>query len=236
MKTKNKKRLQILFPFLIFFILLLGIGIYKIYRLQSIKETHVTHPETLPGTRAKPTQKELPASGIISGLEAEETPDLLEDPLEEIVSEPEQGRSEETPKELHPVYIALVKSLFAPKNVSFETFQSRVTSDDAYTSGKVYFQDENGRLESYLWMDNKGAIHEQLTGQDGQGNRIDEIEIGLWSPASKEKTATLSVNKLSIFEWVSASDTGKKEERVTEYTITPQLRFQKGKTFVKVSR
>jgi hypothetical protein len=136
---------------------------------------------------------------------------------------------------LASIYIPSTKSLFFASDASIETFRNRITQPGHPVRGKMYYQGENGLLESFLSIDEKGFIHEIVYSYDPAGNPVDEVEIGLLVPdGSIKKHATLSVNKLSVFELTTDKLAGKKQERVTEYSISPQLRFKKGRTFSKL--
>jgi hypothetical protein len=161
-------------------------------------------------------------------------------------------------KELTAIYIPLTQSLFKKSDVSENSFINKpritqtqreelkideikaelnmknVPSEDL-VPGKLYYHGENGRLESFVYVNPNGKIHEYLVTYDPRGNYVDCIENGLiTSEHGKVKYASLSTNKLSIFEIQPAKQNGKKEEIVTEYSINPQLQFKRGKTFTKV--
>jgi hypothetical protein len=77
--------------------------------------------------------------------------------------------------------------------------------------GKIYYPGKNGLIESFLTVDEKGAVHEILTSYDGNGNPVDEVEIGLLVPYSSEKEhAVLLVHKLSGFEITLVKSSGKR--------------------------
>jgi hypothetical protein len=161
-------------------------------------------------------------------------------------------------KDLTTIYIPSTKSLFRKPDISeYRTnTSSRITStqrkelriDEIKTDilmknipsedlsmGKLYYAGENGRLESFVYIEPKGKIREYLLSFDPKGNYVDCIEIGLISPENERiKHAGLLTNKISIFETQYRKSTKGKEEIVTEYTINPQLQFKKGKTFTKV--
>ena len=118
-------------------------------------------------------------------------------------------------KELSSIYIPLTKSVFSIKNLT-----------ENQISGKIYYQGENGRLESSIRMDEDGAIHEYLASYNPQNQLVDSLRIGFWNPNTNDKKyATLSVNKISVFE---------NEVRVTEYFINPHMQFRKGRSFSKL--
>ncbi|MCL1938699.1 MAG: hypothetical protein FWF52_09930 [Candidatus Azobacteroides sp.] len=161
-------------------------------------------------------------------------------------------------KELTSVYIPLTKSVFgrtdAPENV-FLTKPSLTQAEwenlkvaevktlaslkniplENLREGKLYYQGENGRMESFLYMDSKRKISEYLITYDPKGNSVDCLEVGCWIPETDEKKfANLSNNKLSVFELAPVKANGKREEIVTEYAITPALQFVRGKVFSKI--
>jgi hypothetical protein len=103
-------------------------------------------------------------------------------------------------------------------------------------TGKIYYQGNNGKLESSV-LHNEGVFKEQLKSYDYAGNKVDELEIGVVDETAKTvKHAVISKNKISVFEIVTAK--GKKQEqqveKVTEYAITPQMKFREGKTYTRL--
>ena len=162
-------------------------------------------------------------------------------------------------KELTSVYIPLTKSVFGrtdtPENVflakspltqaQWENMKitdikilayMKNTSLENLREGKLYYQGENGRLESFLYIDSKRKISEYLISYDSKGNAVDCLEVGCWIPETNEiKFANLSNNKLSVFELAPVQANGKREEIVTEYAITPAMQFVRGKVFSKIS-
>ncbi|GHT00574.1 hypothetical protein FACS189421_12750 [Bacteroidia bacterium] len=247
MNSVNKKKTIIsVLIFLVPLILVIGIGIYKYQQkeqpaeetvLPPIENNNVEHkPAKSKNEIEKPVVEAIPILNPDSSLEETETneTEVEADKMEELEKELEIAPV--VKKELGQVYIPMTKSLFISSNVSIESFQSRLDQKDNRAHGKLYYQGENGRLESYLSVDSNGLLHEYLVGYDPVGNPVETIEIGLLhlEKAPDKKYATLSVDRLSIFEIFTSKTSGKKEERVTEYSITPQLRFHKGKTFTKI--
>jgi len=161
-------------------------------------------------------------------------------------------------KDLSAIYIPLTKSVFGrtdtPENVFLaksrlsQTQWDNMKTTDMKTlallkdaslenlrEGKLYYQGDNGRLESFLYMDSKRKISEYLISYDPKGNSVDCLEVGCWIPETDEKKfAHLSNNKLSVFELAAVKTNDKREEIVTEYTITPEMQFVRGKVFSKI--
>ena len=224
--------------------LLIGMGIYK-YRASSVSEeenaTEQMEVKPVEKTATKPEE----VSNISTDSEIVSDPDLdfieegsLDSFPEEIEKEKVAEEIENTPaneKELTSIYIPSTKSLFSASDASIDIFRNRITQSEPPVRGKIYYQGENGLIESFLSTDEKDAIREVLFSYDPAGNPVDELEIGLLIPDSPErKYATVSVNKLSVFELTLSKSANEKQERVTEYFVTPQLRFKKGKTFTKL--
>jgi hypothetical protein len=135
----------------------------------------------------------------------------------------EKNHNQEAPgdnKELTTIYIPLTKSLFNTDNLSVVHI----------SKGKVYYSGVNGRLESQIIV-NGDQEFERLTSYNPQGNKVEDLIIGLVDENGiKRKYASFSQNRISLIEIT----TGKEEETVTRYLITPELRFVKGKTYKKV--
>jgi hypothetical protein len=235
---KNKTAISLVIFLLILF-LLVGIGIYKFQHNGNLSDNETVSPaqeEVLEkNSTAKKANPDSPVAPEIPMLhpdsgQNEERGETIEH-NEAIEKEAESAPLEK--KELTAIYIPITKSLFSSSSVSFDSFKSRMTHGEP-AQGKIYYQGDNGKIESLLSIDSNGSFHEQLVSYDPEGNPVDRIEIGLLCPETNDKKyATLSVNRLSVFE-LSTAKTGKKEERVTEYSITPQLRFVRGKTFTKL--
>jgi hypothetical protein len=161
-------------------------------------------------------------------------------------------------KEPATIYIPSTKSLFRKSDLSEYRLntQPRITpiqrdelkideiktdirmknvSSEDLLPGKLYYAGENGRLESFIYTEPGGKIHEYLLSFDSKGNYVDCLEIGLINSEDERiKYAGLLTNKISVFETQYNKPTEKKAEIVTEYTINPLLQFKKGKTFTKL--
>jgi hypothetical protein len=80
-----------------------------------------------------------------------------------------------------------------------------------------------------------GAALEILVSYDAEGAEVDRLEIGVLTvDGEARKYATVLVNRLSVFELVASKTSEKRQEQMTEYLITPNLSFRKGKTFRKL--
>ena len=219
--------------------LLTGIAIYLFREQKMVEDENITEQTEMKPVETSVTKTEkAPDVPEDSETPADLDSDFMEEtPFESVPEKPEEGNTAETgeKKELGSIYIPVTKSLFSASDVSMDAFQNRITQSEASVRGKIYYQGENGLLESFLSVDEKGVIHEILFSYDPAGNPVDRMEIGLLAPDNTEKKyATLSVNKLSVFELTASEAAGKRQERVTEYFITPQLRFKKGRTFSKL--
>jgi len=249
----------------LFLILLIAIGLSKFYiarnavvepvkqEMEKEKEEKKVSP---PKVETKEEIADIPeAEEIDISIDAESEEEMILEP-EVIDLEPELPVKK---KELTAIYIPLTRSLFANSDNLEESFfnKSRLNQiqreylkiDETkiginikaiplenLVPGKLYYQGDNGKLESFLFLDSGENVHEILVSYDPKGDYVDCIEIGLVSTLENEgkKFATLSVNKLSVFELAFSKMGDKKEEIVTEYSINPQLRFRKGKTFTKL--
>jgi hypothetical protein len=236
--------------FLIVILVLAGTGVYVFQsNKKTIQEDSIPSVEEKIVVNKQKKSKKQPEEAVVQEIPMENPilePEEAEsnEPVEETINEEKSAETEVeisntngVKKELTTIYIPLTKSLFTSPNISRESFQSRMMQPEhPVVFGKSYYQGENGKLESSLRIDAEGNLHEQLHSFDSDGNLVDNIEIGFLSPEPHpRKYATLSVNKLSVFEISTTSASGKKEERVTEYSITPQLQFRKGKTFSKIT-
>jgi len=104
---------------------------------------------------------------------------------------------------------------------------------DQVYAGKVYYQGENGKLESHI-NQNKNEVCEELISYDNNGKEVDKLEIGYICDTTKHlKCAVLFKNKISIYE-TKSSGNDNKEEFVTEYLISPKMKFSPGKTYTKL--
>jgi hypothetical protein len=250
MNTKKQKaiisRLLVIVPFC----LLAVVGIYMYYEREKLNVDDSS--DTL---RVEEVAEEKPApvkqNPQKPPFRIEPDTDLGEDGLPE--ERPEEGSEEAAidmavdttavadeavsveKKVLSTIYIPQTKSLFSDSNVSIDTFLSRVLQSDHPVSGKVYYRGENGLIESVLTVDESGVVREVLVSYDAGGQPVDRLEIGMLAPNSfAKKYAVLSVYKLSVFEQTAEKTSNTRQERVTEYTITPQLYLKKGKIFTKL--
>ena len=243
MKEKFKKTISRLAVILLIG-MLTGIAIYIFRQPKPVEEETITpqpKTETKKNVETK-TEKTVDVSEILetpsnsdSNVIEEKLPDSFSEKIEEgKIAETIENRFEHK-KELNSIYIPLTKSLFSASDASINVFRNRIMQSEPPVRAKIYYQGENGLIESLLSLDEKGAIHETLFSYDPAGNPVDKLEIGLLVPDSSEKKyATISVNKLSVFELTSTLSADKRQERVTEYFITPQLRFKKGRTFSRL--
>ena len=265
MRNRQKIIIVLLFTLIVFLISLIGVGLYKFYNVKKIlEELNVPEVVEEIVEKKAPTRKiENEVVPIIpeeelEDMDMEEDVELIED---ETTEEKELELKIESPslekQELTSIFIPRTRSLFAKvssledlfANKTPMTSEQRVylkineikATDFATTSlenlflGKLYYQGDNGRLESFLYLDSQGMVREYLVSYDPKGNVVDYIEIGIIiSEAGRKKYATLSVNKLSVFELSQPEAGNRRRELVTEYSITPQLRFNKGRTFSKL--
>ena len=162
-------------------------------------------------------------------------------------------------KYLGHVHISYAKSIFSKLNTNEQipSNNSRITQEEkevlridqikagidfrnvpsaSLFKGMLYYSGENGRLESFIYIDPDGKMHEYLVSYDPKGDYVNSLEIGVVNPGNDEKKyAIVANNKLSVFELQSTKEIGaKKEEKVTEYFINPQMQFNKGKTYTKL--
>jgi len=125
-------------------------------------------------------------------------------------------------KEFTVVDIPQTKSLlFDPRNNTLNPVDT----------GKVYYQGISGKLQSHIKR-NKNEVYEELISYDSNGNVVDELEIGYISNSSKHlKCAVIFKNKISIYETIPSNNDNTKKEIVTEYLISPEMKFTRGKTY-----
>jgi len=129
------------------------------------------------------------------------------------------------PQEFTMIDIPQTKSLL---------FDSQNNALNRIDTGKVYYQGISGKLQSRIKR-NKNEIYEELISYDNNGNAVDELEIGYISNTSKYlKCAVIFKNKISIYETIPSNKDTTKEEIVTEYLISPQMKFTRGKTHTKL--
>jgi hypothetical protein len=208
------------------------IGGYRIYLYRLDKNQKEHHREVAIETNKankKESPKREPAKPVVT--EEIDTSQPADEPTESVVvlienesagAEPVKEAVES--KNLNPVYLAQSKSLFNSSNFSIENLPA----------GKSYFQGENGRLESVVSKTDDG-ISERLVSYDYHGQKSDDLEIGRIDGAGRVvKYTIISGNRISVFELVTDEKGKKTEEKVTEFLITPQLKFNKGKTYSKL--
>jgi flagellar basal body-associated protein FliL len=157
----------------------------------------------------------------------EENPVENPEPVDSAQTQPEEVVKEEVlpekPKEPTALFVSRTKSLFNSPDLS----------PDNLPQGKVYYQGDNGKLESQVKKENNEDI-EELTSYDYTGKKMDVLEIGHIGHSNHyKKYAVIAKNKISVFEIILTKN-NKMEEKVTEYTITPQMKFVKGKTYTKL--
>ncbi|GHV55720.1 hypothetical protein FACS1894182_00610 [Bacteroidia bacterium] len=225
---------------------MIGIAVYKLHQPEEVAEKEIVpeNPkvEQIEEDKSKPT-KQITNTDSVKKNTSNLDVFISEEPMDDLPEEmnehtPEAIVIEETSvekKELTAIYIPLTKSLFFASDASIDVLKRRVKQSERSFSGKIYYQGENGLIESFLTIDEEGVMHEILASYDPNGNAVDHVEIGLLIPGNPEKKyATLSVNKLSVYQLTMVKSSNKKQERVTEYSINPQLYFKKGKTFTKL--
>jgi hypothetical protein len=228
-KKANKTRIVILAIACLAFVT--GMIFYKTCNLsENIPEEEKI--EKLKEPKSKPSVKS-PKKEIVTPVTPVDTPQIeavaaIEEPEPEMnpVNDENPGtivfEQNEEVKELTNIYIPLTKSLFKRSNLLINDLPS----------GKIYYSGVNGKLKISI-VHRDGKTFEYLTSYNIQGEKMDFLEIGLIDENSVRKYAILSQNKISTFEIIQ--DNGKKgEENVINYSITPELRFVKGKTYKKV--
>ena len=219
-KSREKTGIICVILLILFVVFMLGVWFFKQSKtIQEIIEEPIIPPttETKKKKQDTTTYKEpiidIPLEQEFDPIETIEendnnTTDIFEN-TEEIHKETEKK------KELSSIYIPLTKSSLSGKNLT-----------ENQISGKIYYQGENGRLESFIHLDEEGATHEYLVCYNVQNQPIDSLKIGYWNPHTQDKKyATLSVNKISVFE---------NEVRVTEYFINPHMQIRRGRSFSKL--
>jgi len=181
-------------------------------------------PSKKDNDKKNPKEPEPPL--VVEEIEIEEPEEEI--PLEEETEQEEETDNTEQPKEVEeqrellPIHIPHVKSLFSTSNISVQDLPEK----------KQYYNGNNGIIESIVEKKGDNLFHEHLITYDYKGNKVDQLEIGIIDEnTQKKKYAVLFQNNISTFE---TSSEGKAEEIVTTYRITPDLRFIKGKTYKKV--
>ena len=156
-----------------------------------------------------------------------------DEPINDIFSEGQLGYTRKTATEgigesheFATINIPQTKSLlFDPRNNIL----------NQVAAGKIYYQGENGKLESCIITNrNRNEVCEELISYDNKGNEVDKLEIGYVCDSAKHlKCAVIFKNKISIYETKSNGE-GKNVKIVTEYLISPQMKFSRGKTYTKL--
>jgi|GEM_PF-5235034 hypothetical protein len=194
------------------------------------KEPTVTEqPAEQPGTTTptKPADVDTtePHINEADSLQATEQPEEPEiDSLAMEGSEEEAANNTAETPDAAFLHIPRTKSIF---NAEFD-------SPEALPFSKNYYQSSRGKVESLVLSNNEGEKIEYLITYDKDGNKLDNLEIGLINKDNKRiKYAVVYQNKVSTYT-LSFNKDNKAQETVTEYSITNDLRFRKGKTYVKV--
>ncbi|MDR1610808.1 MAG: hypothetical protein LBS08_04780 [Candidatus Symbiothrix sp.] len=126
--------------------------------------------------------------------------------------------------ETEAIYIPQTRSLL---------FHTQNSVLDRIPAGMIYYEGKNGKLESSINR-NETGIHEELTSYDEKGNFVDKLEIGYICDSVRHlKCAVIFKNKISIYEMKLSAD-NKNEEVISEYLISPQMKFSKRKTYKKL--
>jgi hypothetical protein len=231
-KEKNNEKKIAIFIITICILFILGMAFYKTCSFsEEIPEEKPieTVKEKEPKPSVKPPKSVIVEPDTVSEQEIDsiatiENPEIenggiVEEKPETVVPEPVEKQ-----KELSNIYIPFTKSLFNRPNLSINDLPER----------KIYYSGENGRLESSFVL-KEGKTIEYLVSYNPQGEKVDNLEIGLIDEkAVRKKYATFSQNKISTFETIQGKEKEKEEESVTNYSITPELRFVKGKTYKKI--
>lgn len=129
--------------------------------------------------------------------------------------------------------IEKTRSLFTPrKDLRIENLPKN----------KIYYEGNNGVLESVVYS-SEGGLSEKLVSVKPDGEFVDALEIGFIDLVDKngdpvftiEKYAVVYRNKISVYELTRKGRNSARDEKVTEYTISPQLEFIRGKTYSKIN-
>lgn len=227
-----KKKVEISIIWVIFYIILLlfvsGLLVYKTFFEKPSREEIPIETKKEETIQATPERKKEKAPVI------EQKPDTLKilveeeipDTTEVIAKNIEIVTETKSPEELGRLRIPQTRSLF---NLSSSSYLANLPE------GKIYYDGSHGKLESQVIYGEK-EISEKLIATNFNGEIVSELEIGLMDENREvKKYALISRNKISVFERTSSDNkNGKQEEQVTDYTITPELKFMKGKTYTKV--
>jgi hypothetical protein len=186
-----------------------------------VKRDTAPAQKTRPAVKLSETDLEIEKETIQVPEQVPEYPEVIE---EEVVLETKPVNKDQPAenKESSTIFIPLTKSLFNHKDLSISNLPK----------GKVYYNGANGRLESNIIASENNRMTERLTSYNTRGEKIDHLDIGLITEnAEKRKYAVISQNTISVFDFAPENT---REESVTYYSITPELRFIKGKTYKKV--
>jgi hypothetical protein len=259
MRNSNKRNLIIIFFILFLLIIFIGFYCISIIKKSTDKKSPIVIAKKEQVKNLLPKNKKKPEITASEIFEAETNePDIDTTVEEKEIIEKKIEKPEAESKELTSIFIPQTKSLFNKQDLSEDALLSRPrmspdqwentnweevkkkfhlqnVSVNDLIAGKIYYQGENGKLESFIYIDQSKNLHEYLISSDSNGFYADCVEIGYWVLESGEKNyATLSNYKLLIYKSLPVKWGKKTEESVTEYFISPQMQFNKGKTFSKL--
>lgn len=210
------------------FLILIGILLYYLY----YSVTEEFEPTQSPGTEEVIQPSDTPKKPKPTKPTDSISPAEIDSIAEEVIIEELDSLATEVELITEEIFIDESKPLHIPHTRSI--FNTPDLAIDNLPSGKVYFHSGKRKIESIVIERENKEIHEYLLSFDTQGNKVDELVIGLLNSEGQRKTyAVISRNKISTFTVTTDKD-GKTNETVTEYTITPTLKFSKGKTYTKV--
>lgn len=226
--AKRKTVIGIVVACIVVLFLTVGVYFYKTsYQPEPEgEEIVVTEEPPKPQVTKKKPKKENPEDlpEVPAGEDIVPEPESEELTVEIIEEEAIEEESAAEPRELTTVHIRHSRSLFSNPN----------SSSDPLQVGKIYYDGDNGKLESFV-NKKEDIISEKLISFDYRGNRVDSLEISLVEDGNEfHKYAVISHNKISIFQVMPTKNKKGKEELVTEYIITPNMKFVKGKTYTKL--
>jgi hypothetical protein len=214
-----------------------GIVFYKNWKyIKEIPEETITEGKTEKEKEEKNSQNvvEIPSVNTEAPAEIkipeakkpaeEENPETETEVAAKEIQETTIQENSAEQKELPNISIPFTKSLFNRADLSVNNFPS----------GKVYYNSTNGKIESVVSIKEDNKLYEYLTSYDSKGNKVDYLEIGYIEENSvKKKYAILSQNRISTVTR-TLNEKNQEEELVVNYSITPDLKFVKGKTYRKV--
>gem|GEM_PF-5613508 len=178
-----------------------------------------------PSPKPEPKPKEIP---VVTDSLAHLIPDSLE--ILETIVEQEFIQVEDT---VNTVVVA--EKEIKTKQIAIPYTKSLVgickSDNESLGRNKIYFEGPQGIVESNV-VETDGTHFEYLVSRNQKGDVIEKIEIGIIKGEGKRKHAVLSGNKIITYQRTESEK--KNRELVTEYMITPQLKFSKGKTYAKV--